>query len=346
MHSIDGQLTILLRFASSSIAVGPEVSQMGGIFLSYRRDDATGFVHALRDRLASRFGSDQIFMDIDSIEPGLDFVEVIENSVASCSIVLALIGKRFQPERLQDNRDFVRLEIQMALEKKIRVIPVLLEGAEMPSSEVFPEALAPLSRRQAFEISNRHFSDDLDALAELVGRILKEQEAKKESPPPPPPKSPLPEPVTIKTDQPVAKRSDAPLPAVHTRSRSLRLIASRGATVLAWLVAGMYVVYAIVGSDETISYSSTVADKVGVFFLVSGSILLLLGLILRIRQYYAAWIFFLSAGFCPFGALIAIFSGETPPSVSNVEYFLFMTAVFSVFALAFFFLAHHYRKRP
>ena len=161
---------------------------MGGIFISYRREDATGYVHALRDRLAARFGANQIFMDVDSIEPGLDFVEVIESSVASCDVVLALIGKRWlQSQRLQDPRDFVRLEIQAALARKIRVIPVLLEGTEMPNAEELPDGLAPLSRRQAFEISNRHFSDDLNQLSELLGRILAAQEAKRVSSLPPQP---------------------------------------------------------------------------------------------------------------------------------------------------------------
>jgi tetratricopeptide (TPR) repeat protein len=153
---------------------------MSAIFLCYRRDDAAGYVHALRDRLVARFGHEQIFMDIDSIEPGLDFVEVIQSSVASCDILIALIGKRWlQSERLRDSRDFVRLEIQTALEKHVRVIPVLLDGAEMPKAEALPTELEPLSRRQAFEISNRRFSDDIAELADLVQRILRDREPKK-----------------------------------------------------------------------------------------------------------------------------------------------------------------------
>src|SRR5688572_19682016 len=127
---------------------------MSSIFICYRRDDAAGYVHAIQKRLADRLGDDQVFMDIDSIEPGLDFERVIERSLASCSIVLALIGKRWSPEKLRNSRDFIHLEIRTALKKKIRVIPVLLEGAEMPKPEALPADLAPFSRRQAYEVGS------------------------------------------------------------------------------------------------------------------------------------------------------------------------------------------------
>ena len=72
----------------------PQVaSQFSGIFISYRRDDSAGHAGRLYDRLSPNFGVEQIFMDIDYIEPGEDFVRVIEDAVGSCEILIALIGR-------------------------------------------------------------------------------------------------------------------------------------------------------------------------------------------------------------------------------------------------------------
>src|SRR2546430_2263720 len=88
-----------------------------GIFVSYRRDDSSGHAGRLFDKLVAHFGKDRIFMDIDTIEPGEDFVSVIEHAVASCEILLAIIGRNWlsgtvgDTERLKDPNDFVRVEI-------------------------------------------------------------------------------------------------------------------------------------------------------------------------------------------------------------------------------------------
>ena len=144
------------------------------IFISYRRKDAA---HAgrLSDRLTERFGRGQIFQDIDSIEPGADFAEEIADAVASCQVLLALIGdgwlKVKDPagrRRLDDPKDFVRLEIQAALIGGIRVIPILIDGAKMPRADQLPSSLAGLARYQALELSPSRDRFDFD-----VGQLLK-----------------------------------------------------------------------------------------------------------------------------------------------------------------------------
>ena len=136
----------------------------GRIFMSYRRDDTAYSAGWLFDRLASHFGSDQVFKDIDSIELGDDFTEVITTAVGSCDVLLALIGDRWLTitdqdgrRRLEDPRDFVRLEIETALTRNVRVIPILVEGARMPRAEELPASLAKLVRRQALELSPHRF---------------------------------------------------------------------------------------------------------------------------------------------------------------------------------------------
>jgi TIR domain len=111
----------------------------GQIFISYRRGDTSYPAAHLYERLSTRFAQHQIFMDIDNLEPGVDFVEAIERSVGACDVLIAVIGKRWLissdeegRRRLDNPQDFVRLEIATALKRGIRVIPVLVDDASMP----------------------------------------------------------------------------------------------------------------------------------------------------------------------------------------------------------------------
>jgi hypothetical protein len=125
------------------------------IFISYRRNEAAGHAGRLSDRLSAHFGRAQIFQDIDSIQPGDDFAEAIADAVASCQVLLALIGDRWlkikdrEGRRLDNPKDFVRLEIEAALSRNIRVIPILIDGATMPRDSQLPASLAGLAGRQA-----------------------------------------------------------------------------------------------------------------------------------------------------------------------------------------------------
>lgn len=151
---------------------------MGKVFISYRREDAAGYARAIYEELTERFTADRIFMDVDAIEPGLPFDEVIRNAVGQCEALLVLIGARWlapQPDgrtRLEDERDFVRLEIAAALARNIRVIPVLLDGTPMPKEAELPEALRGLVWRNAIEVSNTRFNSDVDRLAQVLAKVL------------------------------------------------------------------------------------------------------------------------------------------------------------------------------
>ena len=128
----------------------------GQIFISYRREESRWSARSLRDRLAGSFDAKQIFMDIDAIALGEDFVKAIETTVAKCDVLVAVIGANWltskddQGDRRLDNpEDFVRLEIGAALKREICVIPVLVDGVKMPRSTDLPEDLRPLVRRNA-----------------------------------------------------------------------------------------------------------------------------------------------------------------------------------------------------
>jgi hypothetical protein len=123
------------------------------------------------------FGQENVFMDIDAIEPGLDFVEAIQQAVGSCDVLLALIGRGWLQStdargnrRLDNPADFVRLEIATALDRNIRTIPVLVEGAKMPRADELPDPLQKLARRNALEISNTRWQYDVDQLVEVIKR--------------------------------------------------------------------------------------------------------------------------------------------------------------------------------
>src|SRR2546423_634404 len=114
----------------------------GQIFISYRREDSLGSTGRLYDRLLNHFSQSQIFIDVDTIAPGEDFVEAIEHAVAKCNILLAIIGKdwlqindRHGQPMLKNSSDFVRTEIRAALQRNIRIIPVLVEDALMPNPD-------------------------------------------------------------------------------------------------------------------------------------------------------------------------------------------------------------------
>ncbi len=154
-----------------------------GIFVSYRRDDSSGHAGRLFDRLVTHFGKDRIFMDIDTIEPGEDFITVIENAVGSCDILIAIIGRSWlasgsgQTGRLDNPHDFVRLEIGTALRRDIRVIPVLVQRASMPKPQDLPEELVNFSRRNAVELTDLRWQSDVDQLIIVMERVLAKRAA-------------------------------------------------------------------------------------------------------------------------------------------------------------------------
>ena len=171
---------------------------MSGIFISYRREDSIAYAGRLFDQLADRFGEERIFMDIDTMKVGLDFVEQIEKAVQSCHVLIAVIGKTWvniQDEegkrRLDNPEDFVRVEIQAALARNIPVIPLLVGGAGMPKASDLPKLIAKLARRHAMKMSDERFRADATRLIEQISEYVIEPETE------PPPLPPEPEPTVL-----------------------------------------------------------------------------------------------------------------------------------------------------
>ena len=153
---------------------------MPGIFISYRRDDSQGEARHLFDDLKQHFGSNFVFMDVTTIGPGEDFRKAIDDAVKSCDALIVLIGKRWLgstnpagQRRLDEAMDFVRLEITIALQRNVRVIPVLVQDAPMFSEHDLPEDLKPLVWRNAIELSHSRWDYDLQNLMQALDRIVK-----------------------------------------------------------------------------------------------------------------------------------------------------------------------------
>jgi tetratricopeptide (TPR) repeat protein len=149
----------------------------GRIFISYRRQETAWPARQLYDVLVEHFPREQVFKDVDNIDPGDDFVERITAAVASCDVLLTLIGPNWLTitnkkgqRRLDDPEDYVRIEIETALTRKIRVIPILVDEATMPGADELPPTLAPLVRRNAVEINPLTF--DTKRLIATVHKTL------------------------------------------------------------------------------------------------------------------------------------------------------------------------------
>jgi len=141
------------------------------IFLCYRRDDSGDATGRLRDRLALEFGDKNIFMDVDSLRLGQDFVDRLKAEVQSCDALLAVIGKNWLDardeegnRRLDNPDDFVRIEIGAALQRDIPVIPILLNGTKIPRADRLPPELQKLARRSALDVRHESFRSDTDRL--------------------------------------------------------------------------------------------------------------------------------------------------------------------------------------
>jgi TIR domain len=154
-------------------------SSLGGIFLSYRREDAAPYARLLQFQLRERFPDARVFVDLDSIEAGQDFAEVIREAVDSSAVLVALIGRQWATladdegrRRLDNPDDIVRFEIQAALDRGVRMIPVLVDGAKPLQRQQLPVELHKLSRLNALELSYSRYEYDSGRLLDLIQRIL------------------------------------------------------------------------------------------------------------------------------------------------------------------------------
>jgi len=187
--------------------VSMEKGEAGRVFISYRRQETAWPARQLYDLLVAELGADRVFKDVDNIEPGDDFVERIQSAVGSCEVLLALIGPQWLTiadatgaRRLDDPQDFVRLEVETALNRDdVRVIPILVDNARMPTPQELPKGLAALTRRQAVEINPVNFDTRrlLKVLNDTLNDVRREPAVRSRSGPsvgnrPPGTKPPIP----------------------------------------------------------------------------------------------------------------------------------------------------------
>ena len=155
------------------------LGRRGGIFISYRREDAAPYARSLQLQLSQRIPDAPIFIDLDSIEPGLDFAEVIEDALNSSAVMVALIGQHWATvtdesgaRRLDNPGDYVCFEIKTALRRGVRVIPVLIDGAKPPRQQDLPADLHKLARLNALELSYDRYQYDSGRLLGLIQQRL------------------------------------------------------------------------------------------------------------------------------------------------------------------------------
>lgn len=152
---------------------------MSAIFLSYRRDDAAGHTGHLYEALCESFGDSNVFRDLDNIPAGTDFAKHIEESIGSCSAVIAIIGRNWLNavddkgrRRLDSPRDFVRMELRAALARDVRVVPVLVQGTAMPEAASLPTPLRKLVKVQALSLTDAHWNLDVQRLVESLSTTI------------------------------------------------------------------------------------------------------------------------------------------------------------------------------
>ena len=157
------------------------------IFVCYRRDDTLGFAHAINTFLGDKYGEDNIFIDVDSIHPGKNFVDVLNETIEASNVMLVLIGPQWNTikdkrgrRRIDNAGDFVRLEIKAALEKNIVIIPVLVQDAKIPDLQDLPEDISPMDLRQSFTIGDR-LKTDVRHLVEVIDIAVRDAESQKKS---------------------------------------------------------------------------------------------------------------------------------------------------------------------
>jgi len=150
---------------------------MSLIFISYRRKDSSGHAGRIHDHLRSALKVDErdVYLDVESMAPGSNWLQEVQENLSRCAVLLVLIGERWQPERLSDPNDYVRSELLASEQLGIALIPVLVDGAELPAESQLPAELRFLRSRQSHRLdseSNRAYLHDLEALVDAVRHAI------------------------------------------------------------------------------------------------------------------------------------------------------------------------------
>ena len=257
----------------------------GKVFLSYRREESRHLAGRLADRISAEFAHVEVFMDVDTIAPGEDFSQAISQAVSACDLLLALIGPKWLQitdahgrRRLDDVHDWVRREIGAALERDIRVIPVLIDEARMPGADDLPAELLGLARRNLLRIDHETFSTDIHRLLGSISDTLTQVSISKSSR-----TQPI---VKAKSPASLARRSaaDRKVPGSTRRPVSLYRSALR---IALWVAAFLLAFFSAVGLGVTLGgrvVGGVGANVIAAILYGFFSIGLLVGLLLWIRK--------------------------------------------------------------
>jgi hypothetical protein len=146
------------------------------IFITYRREDTGSQAGRLHDQLGERYGPDAVFKDIDSIDPGRPWRQAVDDAVMSAEIVLAMIGPKWLRELKARSRsggkDWVAYELEAALREGRRVIPLLVNGTQMPEAADLPETLVALTELQGFSVTDALWNAQMDELVRRLDRVV------------------------------------------------------------------------------------------------------------------------------------------------------------------------------
>ncbi len=183
INQVAGNMTVQARDSDprpspwSDTGNGAAVETSTRVFITYRRDDTAGDAGRLYDSLTRRFGDGSVFMDAEGIQPGQEFGQVIRETIEKSDVVLVLIGRRWANatdasgrRRLANPDDWVRREIEAALDLDVALVPILVHGAPMPAREELPPSIQPLAGFHAFKIGD-YWQGDIDRLADAIRRL-------------------------------------------------------------------------------------------------------------------------------------------------------------------------------
>lgn len=188
-----------------------EVTEVGTptweLFIAYRRADSPGHAGHVGERLITDFGPGQVFKDIESLPPGLDFVDVVRDRLQRAVVMVVIIGPRWLDPRLNDPEDLHHEEIRTALQRGIHVQPVLVDGARMPRKDDLPEDIRPLTRRHAIEVSDGRWDYDMDRVSKAIAPALAASPRRKAFLDQVPPLTPGPGPQWIQDNPPLDENS-------------------------------------------------------------------------------------------------------------------------------------------
>lgn len=225
------------------------------VFVSYRREDTAADARLLYDRLASRLGAENVFLDVVNLQPGMKWLEEIKSQGASCGVFIVLIGPKWRSTMTERSHsrfaepmeDVIKHEIEFALSRGagVHVVPVLVRDASMPKTEELPRSIRALSAMQAVELRYERFDQDVDdlivALREIPRGVASASAGAAEPSPPPARKRPPP----VAPPEPIpqlqsTRGSAVPSPDERHYETVIRHMVDQGTVVplLGWRVCG------------------------------------------------------------------------------------------------------------